>query len=90
MQFLNLLLLVAVCGREVFSQALAAWYNNIGPQIVYQNATSGDLIYTMDTGSGSFAGFTPWAKLPMTIQPKFGTALAGSGFAGGDGYIYVR
>lgn len=89
MQCLSILILFTGYACVVSSQALAAWYTNIGPQIVYQNASSGDLLFTMNTGSGSFAGFTPWAKLPMTIQPKRGTALAGSGFTGGDGLTYV-
>jgi hypothetical protein len=84
------LLWAAVLFQFVSSQALTAWYTSVGPQVVYQNATSGDLYYSLDTGSGSGAGgFTPWAKIPVTIPPKQGTALAGTGYTDSSGTLQV-
>ena len=37
----------------VSSQALTAWHTSVGSQVVYQNATSGDIYHSLDTGSGS-------------------------------------
>lgn len=75
----------------VSSQSLAAWSTNIGDQVIYQNASSGDLLYTINTGSGTGAGgFTAWARLPVTTPPRAGSRLAGTGYAGSDGNLYVR
>jgi hypothetical protein len=72
------------------SQAIAAWRTRIGDQVIYQNATSGDLLYSIATGSGiGIGGFTAWAKLPVTTPPKPGSALAGTGYIGADGSMYV-
>lgn len=77
--------------RSVSSQAFASWYTNLGPQVIYQNASTGDLMYSVETGSGpGTGGFTAWAKLPITTPARAGTSLAGTGFSGGDGSIYVR
>jgi hypothetical protein len=73
------------------AQALAAWHLNFGDGIVYQESSTGELHYTIDTGSGPGAsGFTTWQRLPLTIQPKTSTGLAVTGFVGGDNNIYVR
>lgn len=81
---------VAVFSQLVSSQALTAWYTSVGPQVIYQNASTGDLYYCLDTGSGSgLGGFTPWAKLPVTIPPKQGTALAGTGYTDASGTLQV-
>ena len=90
MHFAAVILPLITCFELVSSQALTSWYTNLGPQVIYQNVSSGDLMYSVDTGSGSGkSGFTAWAKLPVTIQPRIGTGLAGTGFSGGDGNIYV-
>lgn len=90
MHFSALFIASAFCFRLASSQALASWYTNLGPQVIYQNASTGDLMYSVDTGSGpGTGGFTSWAKLPLTTPAKAGTSLAGTGFSGGDGNIYV-
>lgn len=72
----------------VSSQALAAWSNGVGDQVIYQNASTGDLLYSIATGSGIGAGgFTAWAKLPLTTAPKSGSKLAGTGFVS---FSYLR
>jgi len=71
-------------------QALAAWRTSVGDQVIYQNASSGDLLYSMATGSGiGVGGFTAFAKLPVTTPPKPGSALTGTGYIGADGSMYV-
>lgn len=79
------------CLRVASSHTFASWYTNQGPQVIYQNASSGKLFYSIDTGSSSgTGGFTTWAELLVTITPKTGTALAGTGYLGDDGNVYVR
>jgi hypothetical protein len=63
---------------------------NIGPAVVWQNATTGDLMYSIDTGSGPGAGgYTAWQKLPITTPARNNTLLGATGFTGGDGDVYV-
>jgi hypothetical protein len=83
-------LCLSVCVRLVSSQALASWMTNIGPAVVWQNATTGDLMYSIDTGTGpGTGGYTAWARLPLTTPAKANTLLGATGFTGGDGNIYV-
>lgn len=90
MYFLAFLLCISSYYPLVLSQSLAAWSTNLGDQVIYQNESSGDLLYTINTGSGTGAGgFTMWARLPVTTPPKAGSRLAGTGYAGSDGNLYV-
>jgi outer membrane protein assembly factor BamB len=83
-------LCISSCYLLVSSQSLAAWSTGVGDQVVYQNVSSGELLYSIDTGSGIGAGgFTAWAKLPVTTPPKAGSRLVGTGYTGADGNIYV-
>lgn len=81
---------LTTCIRLIASQALTAWHTSVGDQVVYQNASSTDLLYTIATGTGpGFGGFTAWTKLSLTVPPRNGTGLAGTGYTGGDGNLYV-
>ena len=83
-------LCLSACIRLVSSQALASWMTNIGPAVIWQNATTGDLMYSIDTGSGPGAGgYTAWQKLPITTPARNNTLLGATGFTGGDGDVYV-
>ncbi|KAF2664142.1 hypothetical protein BT63DRAFT_102199 [Microthyrium microscopicum] len=88
MRSIGFLVVFARLVQRVSSQALTAWYTSIGPQIIWQNASSGDILYSTNIGSGTAGGFTQWAKLPLTFPPKNGTALASTGFTGGNGNLY--
>lgn len=56
--------------------------------MVYQNGASGDLYYSLDTGSGSgTGGFTPWVIIPVIITPKEGTSLASAGYTDSSGTL---
>src|ERR1700734_1204168 len=84
------ILCLSACIRLVSSQALASWMTNIGPAVVWQNATTGDLMYSIDTGSGpGYGGYAAWQKLPITTPARNNTLLGATGFTGGDGDVYV-
>jgi hypothetical protein len=81
MRLLGLAFIVATICCMVSSQGLTAWYNDFGPQVIYQNETTGDVWITIQNGPGNGTGpFSLWHQLPLTIQPKKGTPLASTGF----------
>ncbi|KAF4625964.1 hypothetical protein G7Y89_g12203 [Cudoniella acicularis] len=89
MRFHLFFLSAPIFSRLVSTQALAAWHTNVGDQVIYQNSSSTDLYYTIDTGTGlGVGGFTSWTRLSLTIPPKNGTSLTGTGYTSGDGNIY--
>lgn len=66
---------------------MAAWYTGAGADVVMQNITSGDLLYSQDLGSG----FADFKKLDLQFLPKPGTPIAGTGYQeGSSGSISVR
>lgn len=71
-------------------QAIAAWHNTYGAQVIIQNSTTGDVYYS-NCNSQDQPTFptAPLNVFPFTKKPKLGSAFTGIGYVGGD-TIYVR
>ncbi|KAH8646083.1 hypothetical protein BX600DRAFT_477124 [Xylariales sp. PMI_506] len=70
-------------------QAIAAWHNSVGTQILIQNSTTGDVYYSNCNSSGTPVFPTdPLHVLSFTRRPKLGSAFAGTGYAS-DNTIYA-
>ncbi|KAK3935680.1 hypothetical protein QBC46DRAFT_45021 [Diplogelasinospora grovesii] len=61
--------------------AMAAWWTGIGPQVILQNETTGQIQYSICNSNGQpFYSYTGGSAFSLSYKPKIGTALAGTGY----------
>ncbi|KAL2262939.1 hypothetical protein VTK26DRAFT_8865 [Humicola hyalothermophila] len=77
---LSALLLLGVAASPA-KATIAAWWNGIGPQILIQNATTGQIRYSAcNRRDVPRYSYTDGSVLSLTYKPKIGTPLAGVGW----------
>jgi hypothetical protein len=73
-----------------YGQAIAAWHNTYGAQVILQNSTTGDVYYSNCNSNGPpVFPMAPLNVFPFSTKPKLGSAFAGTGYSA-DSTVYVR
>lgn len=82
--------LVSLIGNAA-AQAIAAWHNGYGAQVIMQNETTGDVYYSDCNSIGDKPSFptAPLNVFEFQRKPKIGSPFAVTGYSGGD-MVYVR
>jgi hypothetical protein len=81
MAFPSSLLLLLWGAAQCCSAAIDAWWTQMGPQIIRQNATTGAIMYSMCNSNDTPIWPTdPPLEFNLTYTPKNGTALTGQGW----------
>jgi hypothetical protein len=89
MRFFSLLSFLSLVGLS-YGQAIAAWHNSYGAQVILQNSTTGDVYYSDCNSNGAPVFSTnPLNVFSFSKKPKLGSSFAGTGYAAG-GIVYVR
>ncbi len=74
-------LVVLLALAQTCQAALTSWTTTIGPQVMLQNTTTGQIRYSYCNSYGSpIYSYTADTYFNLTYPPKNGTALAGVGW----------
>lgn len=76
-----LVLSLLLAAARSCSAAMAAWWTDLGAQVVMQNETTGGLMYSLcNSNSTPVFPDDPPQYFSLAFQPRNGTALAGTGW----------
>lgn len=86
---MSTLLLLGVAASPARA-AIAAWWNGIGPQILVQNDTTGQIRYSAcNSYDQPIYSYTDGSVLRLSHKPKASTPLAGTGWWNEKHTVYV-